>query len=192
MRKWYIMTVEPIRNKIKIKQMYNYLAGKELKYGVLFKFGLNTGLRISDILPIKLKDVCNKNGEFRDYLLLKEKKTGKEKKIKLNNAIRKVIGTYVKDEKLLPDSYLFSSKKGGYLGRVQAYRVLKEAAEIIGIENFGTHSLRKTWGYWTYIISRYNIGLIMDTFNHSSPNITLRYIGINQDQKDELYSLVQF
>jgi integrase len=186
------MTVEPIRNKMKIKQMYHYLAGKEPKYGVLFKFGLNTGLRISDILPIKLKDICNKNGEFHDYLLLKEKKTGKEKKIKLNNAIRKTIHDYVKDEDLLPDSYLFSSKKGNYLGRVQAYRVLKEAAEIMGIENFGTHSLRKTWGYWTYIVSRYNIGLIMDTFNHSSPNITLRYIGINQDQKDELYSLVQF
>ena len=52
--------------------------------------------------------------------------------------------------------------------------------------------MRKTWGYWTYKISKYNIGLIMDTFNHSSPNITLRYIGVNQDQKDELYSLVQF
>lgn len=186
------MTVEPIRNKVKIKQMYHYLAGKEPKYGLLFKFGLNTGLRISDILPIKLKDICNETGEFRDYLILKEKKTGKEKKIKLNNALRKAIEAYVKDENLIPDSYLFSSKKGNYLGRIQAYRALKEAAEIIGIENFGTHSLRKTWGYWTYKVSRYNIGLIMDTFNHSSPNITLRYIGVNQDQKDELYSLVQF
>jgi len=57
------------------------------------------------------------------------------------------------------------------------------SAEAVGIENFGTHSLRKTWGYWTYKMSRYNIGLIMDTFNHSSQRITLRYIGVNQDQK---------
>ncbi len=186
------MTVEPIRNKVKIKQMYHYLAGKETKYGLLFKFGLNTGLRISDVLPIKLKDVYCENGEFRDYLILKEKKTGKEKKIKLNGALRKAIENYVKNENLMPGGYLFWSKKGKYLGRIQAYRVLKEAAEIIGVENFGTHSLRKTWGYWTYKVSRYNIGLIMDTFNHSSPSITLRYIGVNQDQKDELYSLVQF
>ncbi|MBE3101710.1 MAG: tyrosine-type recombinase/integrase [Firmicutes bacterium] len=186
------MTVEPIRNKAKIKQMYHYLAGKEPKYGLLFKFGLNTGLRISDILPVKLKDIHNENGEFRDYFILKEKKTEKWRKIKLNNSLRKDIEAYVKDENLIPDSYLFPSKKGNYLGRIQAYRVLKEAAEIMGIENFGTHSMRKTWGYWTYKISKYNIGLIMDTFNHSSQNITLRYIGVNQDQKDELYSLVQF
>jgi len=105
--------------------------------------------------------------------------------------LRKCLHDYVKTQNLALEDYLFQSQKGGYLGRIQIYRVLKEAATVIGIENFGTHSLRKTWGYWTYKISKYNIGLIMDTFNHSSASITLRYIGINQDQKDELYSIVQ-
>lgn len=186
------MTVEPIRDKAKVKQMYNYLNGQNSKYGLIFKFGLNTGLRISDIIPLKVKDIFDENMKFLDYLILKEKKTGKEKKIKINNALQKALETDVKSRGLSSESYLFSSKKGGHLGRVQAYRVLKEAAEIMGIQNFGTHSLRKTWGYWTYRMSKYNIGLIMDTFNHSSPSITLRYIGVNQDQKDELYSLVQF
>lgn len=185
------MTVEPIRDKSGIKQMYYYLNGKSPKYGLLFKFGLNTGLRISDILPIKMKDIFHPSGEYRDYLTLKEKKTGKEKKIKLNSGLRKLIDAYIKDLHLTPESYLFSSQKGNNIKRIQAYRVLKEAAYVCGIENFGTHSLRKTWGYWTYKMSRYNIGLIMDTFNHSSQAITLRYIGVNQDQKDELYSLVQ-
>ncbi len=186
------MTVEPIRDRARVKQMYNYLNGKDSKYGLIFKFGLNTGLRISDIIPLKVKDIFNENMEFMDYLILKEKKTGKEKKIKINNTLQKALETSVKSRMLSYHSYLFSSKKGGHLGRIQAYRVLKEAAELMGIQNFGTHSLRKTWGYWTYKMSKYNIGLIMDTFNHSSPGITLRYIGINQDQKDELYSLVQF
>ncbi len=186
------MTVEPIRDETKIKQMYQYLHGKDPKYGLIFKFGLNTGLRISDILPLKVKDVLNKKGEFLEYLVLKEKKTKKEKKIKLNNALRKKIKPYVVDNNLSYTDYLFPSKKGDYIGRIQAYRVLKEAASLVGIENFGTHSLRKTWGYWTYKMSKYNVGLIMDTFNHSSQKITLRYIGVNQDQKDELYSLVQF
>jgi integrase len=186
------MTVEPIRDKAKILQMYVVLTRSEQKYGLLLKFGLNTGLRISDILPIRLKDICNENGDFRDYFILKEKKTGKEKKIKINAALRKEINTYVKTQMPPYNGFLFPSKKGTHIGRVQAYRVLKEAAENVGVENFGTHSLRKTWGYWTYKLSKYNIGLIMDTFNHSSPKITLRYIGINQDQKDELYSLVQF
>ena len=185
------MAMEPIRDKKKIDQMYTYLNGKHPKYGLLFKFGLNTGLRISDILPIKASDVfINTKWYFREHLILKEKKTGKQKKIKLNRALRICIKTCVKDQKLSYDSYLFYSQKGGHIGRVQAYRVLKEAANVIGVESFGTHSLRKTWGYWTYKMSRYNIGLIMDTFNHSSSKITLRYIGVNQDQKDELYSLV--
>ncbi|EMS70056.1 tyrosine-type recombinase/integrase [Ruminiclostridium cellobioparum] len=186
------MTVEPIRDKAKIKQIYYFLNGKDPKYGLLFKFGLNTGLRISDILAVKVKDILNEKGEYRDYLILKEMKTGKEKKIKLNDALRKNINSYLKNSSIKYDSYLFSSQKGGYIGRIQAYRVLKEAAMFCNVENFGTHSLRKTWGYWTYNMSKYNVGLIMDTFNHSSQSITLRYIGINQDQKDELYSLVQF
>lgn len=186
------MTVEPIRDKTKIKQMYQYLHGRDPKYGLIFKFGLNTGLRISDILPLKVSDVFLRKGVFHEYLVLKEKKTKKEKKIKLNTAVRNKILSYVTEKALSGDDYLFSSRKGAHIGRIQAYRVLKEAADIIGIENFGTHSLRKTWGYWTYKMSKYNIGLIMDTFNHSSQSITLRYIGVNQDQKDELYSLVQF
>ncbi|MFZ5989728.1 MAG: tyrosine-type recombinase/integrase [Bacillota bacterium] len=186
------MTVEPIRENAKIKKMYHYLKEKDPKYALLFKFGLNTGLRISDILPVMVKDIFNEGGEFRDYLVICEKKTGKEKKIKLNSTLREALKSYVKSFELTSECYIFSSKKGNYIGRIQAYRVLKEAAELIGVQNFGTHSLRKTWGYWTYKISKYNIGLIMDTFNHSSPAITLRYIGVNQDQKDELYSLVQF
>lgn len=140
------MTVEPIRDKAKIKQMYNYLNGKDPKYGLLFRFGLNTGLRISDILPIKFSDVFNSNWCFKEYFILNEKKTGKEKKIKLNNVIRNSIQSYVKNQGLSFDSYLFYSQKGTHIGRVQAYRILSEAADIIGIENFGTHSMRKTWG----------------------------------------------
>ncbi|WP_234122660.1 tyrosine-type recombinase/integrase [Clostridium hydrogenum] len=186
------MVVEPIRDKSKIKQLYYYLNGKDPKYGLILKFGLNTGLRISDILPIKVSDIFNEHWEYRYYLILNEKKTGKLKKIKLNNALKKAISAYVKQQVLSQEAYLFYSRKGGHLKRIQAYKVLKEAANVCYVENFGTHSLRKTWGYWTYKASKYNIGLIMDTFNHSSQNITLRYIGINQEQKDELYSLVQF
>jgi len=186
------MTVEPIRNKVKIRQMYYYLNGKDEKYGLLFKFGLNTGLRISDILPVKVRDVYATSDRFREHFILKEKKTGKEKKIKLNEALKKEIENYMKTRNLTQEDYLFPSRKGGHIGRIQGYRILREAANAVCIENFGTHSLRKTWGYWTYKMSRYNIGLIMDTFNHSSQRITLRYIGVNQDQKDELYSLVQF
>jgi len=92
------MTVEPIREKTKIKQMYQYLHGKDPKYGLIFKFGLNTGLRISDILPLKVSDIFTSSGEFRHYLVIKEMKTKKEKKIKLNNALRKRLIPYIKEK----------------------------------------------------------------------------------------------
>jgi integrase len=187
-----VMTVEPIRDRDKIEIIYRYLNQKDPKYGLLFKFGLNTGLRISDILPLKVEDVLAHGGEFQEYLVLKEQKTGKEKKIKVNESLRKEIRSYVKAYNIPYHGFLFPSRKGSHIGRVQAYRVFQEAASINDIQNFGTHSLRKTWGYWTYKESRYNIGLIMEALNHSSQKITLRYIGVNQDQKDELYSLVQF
>lgn len=185
------MTVEPIRDKSKIKKMYNQLNNLHPKYAMIFKFGINTGLRISDIIPIRICDIYNKKFEFKEYFSLIEKKTGKQKKIKLNHTLREALANYIDNQSLTFNDYLFPSQKGGYVGRIQTYRVLKHSANTLNIENFGTHSLRKTWGYWTYRMSHYNIGLIMDTFNHSSPNVTLRYIGINQDQKDELYALVQ-
>lgn len=185
------MTVEPIRDLKKIKLLLNYLKEKNLRDYLLFMFGVNTGLRIGDLITLKYSDVFTENA-FKQYLVIREKKTSKEKKIKLNDSLRKALKTYMNQIPSGDNEYIFASKKGKYIGRVQAYRILKAASEVIGIENFGTHSMRKTWGYHTYKASKYNIGLIMDMFNHSSQKVTLRYIGISQDQKDELFSIVQF
>lgn len=188
------MTVEPIKNKKKVDALLNYLKGKNERDWLLAKFQLNTGLRISDVVKVKVENLLTANMNFKDYFVLCEKKTNKEKKIKLNDSLKKALKAYIKQNNLTPDDYIFKSRKGVnlHISVTQAYRILKSAANNISIENFGTHSLRKTWGYWTYKASRYNIGLIMDVFNHSSQKITLRYIGIAQEDKDELYSLVQF
>ncbi|SUY45061.1 site-specific recombinase XerD [Clostridium putrefaciens] len=171
-----------------------HLKGRNERDWILAKFQLNTGLRISDVVTVKVSDILTASLNFKDYFVLKEQKTNKEKKIKLNNALKTVLKGYIKKNKLDYNSYVFRSRKGenAPITVTQAYRILKDAAVNMNIENFGTHSLRKTWGYWTYKASRYNVGLIMDTFNHSNQSITLKYIGISQEQKDELYSIVQF
>ncbi len=186
------MIVEPIRDKKKINDLLVFLKGKVDRDWLLCKFQLNTGLRIGDVVKVKVSDIFNENIRFKEYFTLNEQKTGKEKKIKLNKEIKCALKSYIIKSKLTLNEYIFVSKKGGHISTVQAYRILKNAANSLGIENFGTHSLRKSWGYWTYKASSYNIGLIMDTFNHSNQTITLKYIGINQEQKDELYSIVQF
>ncbi|AIY79490.1 phage integrase family protein [Clostridium botulinum 202F] len=188
------MSVEPIKDKKKIDSLLTYLKGKNERDYLLCKFQLNTGLRISDVVNVKVSDILTSNINFKDYFILREQKTSKEKKIKLNDTLKKSLKEYVKQNKLQQNDYIFKSRKGpnNHISPTQAYRILKSAAENLNIENFGTHSLRKSWGYWTYKASKYNIGLIMDTFNHSSEKITLKYIGIDQDAKGELYSLVQF
>lgn len=185
-------TAESIKDKRKVDALLKYLKGQNERNWILAKFQLNTGLRIGDVVKIQIKQFY-RNGKFLDYLSIVEEKTNKPKKIKLNDELRKGLNTYIKRNALKDEDYIFQSRKGNKnITTTQAYRILKNAATALSIENFSTHSLRKTWGYWTYKLSAYNIGLIMDMFNHSSPKITLRYIGITQEQKDELYSIVQF
>jgi len=64
-----------------------------------------------------------------------------------------------------------------------AWKIIKGAADAIGVKDIGTHSLRKTWAYHSYRAAT-DIIIIQDMLNHSSPGITLRYIGITQDEKD--------
>lgn len=189
--------VDAIKDIKKVNLLLAYLKGVNDRDYLLAKFQLNTGLRISDVVSVKVQDLMI-NNRFKEYFILNEVKTDKIKHIKLNDELRKVIKNYVLNNNLSSNDYLFKSKKFAENGEsrhitvTQAYRILKSAAITVGIDNFGTHSLRKTWGYFTYKASAHNIGLLMSMFNHSAPSITLRYIGIDQDEKDKLYCSVQF
>jgi site-specific recombinase XerD len=89
----------------------------------------------------------------------------------------------------LPQDYLFASQKGKIrpISRVHAWFVLNKAARAVGIEGrIGTHTLRKTFGYYAYKQGT-DITLLQQLFNHAAPSITLRYIGITQDDIDQVY-----
>jgi integrase len=73
------------------------------------------------------------------------------------------------------------------LSRSQAWRLLKKAAESIGLDNIGTHSLRKTFGYQVYKKSGCDLGLVQKLMNHSTSRVTLRYIGIDREAMDDAY-----
>lgn len=168
--------VQPIRDVAKIEEMKNVLKKSSYRDYFLFVFGINTGLRITDILDLRVKDVKNKN-----YLTLKEGKTNKAKTLLINDTLKYEIQKYIIG--MNDQDYLFPSQKGGHIGRVRAYEILKKASNEIGIENVGTHTLRKTFGYWHY--KKYkDIAILQEIFNHSSPSITLRYIGITQEEID--------
>jgi len=171
--------VEPIRDKDKIELMKSDLLKQGYRNYMMFILGINTGLRIGDLLKLKVNDV-----KERTHIVLREQKSGKAKRFMINDRLKQEIDKYIQG--MADDDYLFQSQKGDNrpISRVQAYRILNGAAERIGLESIGTHTLRKTFGYWHYQQYK-DVALLQDLFNHSAPSITLRYIGINQDAMDK-------
>ncbi len=167
--------VEPIRNKRKIEVVKRILKEHGSRDFLMFLLGINCGLRISDILKLKVSDVLNK-----DYIEIKEQKTKKYKKFPIANSFKAVLKDYILGKS--SDEWLFTSQKGDKpITRVQAYRIISQACQEAGITTrIGTHTLRKTFAYHFYKEKK-DIALLQSLLNHSSPAITLRYIGINQD-----------
>ncbi|MBU3157732.1 tyrosine-type recombinase/integrase (plasmid) [Clostridium estertheticum] len=194
-------TVEPIRDLRTIRSMRAYLRDQSLRNELLFILGINVGLRISDILKLTFDDVLNfKTMSAKEYVIITEKKTSKTKKFYIGTIVSKLIEGYAATlEEVLPDMYVFCSKKSENkpISRQHAWYILNNAAEMIGIVErdytgkiisgeIGTHTMRKTFGYHAYT-SGTTIELLMDIFNHSSKTQTLRYIGITEDQKKDVY-----
>jgi integrase len=177
--------VRPIKDLKKIELMKLILEKQSVRDLLLFVMGINTALRVSDLLTLTVGDVRDSNGRFRSFISMKESKTGKLKQFPLNAAVLKVLNEYVRSG-MENDRFLFLSAKGGALTRVQAYRILNEAAQRVGIDAVGTHTLRKTFGYHTYRQTK-NLGLVQKLLNHTSSVDTLRYIGIEQEDLDAAY-----
>jgi integrase len=174
-------TVDPIRDIEQIRKMKDYLLTRNYRDYLLFILGINTGLRISDLLNLKVSDVKDKY-----HIIIKEQKTGKEKKFMLSDQMRLEIERYIEHKGA--GEYLFNSKRNrsASIDRIMAYRILNEAAVATGLETkIGTHTLRKTFGFHLYQQKK-DVALLQYLFNHSSPSVTLRYIGINQNVADEV------
>lgn len=174
--------VEPIRSKKQIAKMKRYLKRQNIRDYLLFVLGINCGLRISDLLKLTVEEVYAK-----ERIHIREQKTGKSKSFPLSDACKQAIQDYIIATGTT-QGYLFASRKGRKpISRVQAYRILSLAAMKVGIADaIGTHTLRKTFGYHVYQ-SGVDITRIQKLLNHSAPGITLAYIGITQEELDNVY-----
>lgn len=178
--------VEPIKDKKDVEAIEQYLSKHSIRNQLIWVFGTNTGLRISDILGLNVDDVQNKQ-----YIEIVEKKTKKYKRFPLNEKLKNLIRKYlvIRDKmySLTDDEPLFIGKKHCRLHRSQVYRFINEVCRNLGITvNVGTHTMRKTFGYHHYKQNN-DVALLQKIFNHSSPSITMRYIGIAQEELDESY-----
>ncbi len=178
--------VEPIRDLDTLENICDYLESTNERNYLLFMMGIYTGLRVSDILSLKVKDVKDK-----DFLTIREKKTRKNKIIKLNPILKRALKKHLatRDDK----EFLIKSRQGYNkpINRTRAYQILKDIGDSFGIENLGTHSMRKTFGYHYYKKTK-DVVTLQKIFNHSSPSVTLHYIGIIQDDLNKAYSNLKY
>ena len=173
--------VEPIRSKKDLRKIEKILKSQSLRNLLLFTIGTNCGLRISDILNLNVGDVRKK-----DYIDIFEKKTGKHKRFPINAKLKPMFEKFTQDRNR--DEPLFLSVFDNRMERTQCYRIINAACREAGIDyKIGTHTLRKTFGYHHYQKFK-DIVVLQKIFNHSTPQITLRYIGIDQDMIDESYT----
>ena len=153
---------------------------------VLFMFGVYSGLRISDVLKMRVRDVKDK-----DYIYIHEQKTDKEKRFPIHEELKEILQSYIADKKDF--EYLFKSRQGQNkpLTRTRVYDILNKAAKEFGLENIGTHTMRKTFGYFLYQQTK-DVVAIKEILNHSDISTTLRYIGVVQEAKDKVMKKLTF
>ena len=193
---------QPIRDIAELKKIKRYY--REVKpnkrNSLLVVCGLNTALRISDILKLRWKDVYNENLlSFKSHIDVKEQKTGKKTTVFINKNLKEAFASFLKDiiakkGKLceVMEQFIFLGQKSTDkpISRIQAFRIISEAAKKCLLSHkVSCHSLRKTFGChaWKKGVSP---ALLTSIYNHSSYKITTRYLGIDQDDRDEVFELV--
>lgn len=181
-----INTVEPIRDIDTVNDIADYLRSQDERNYILFLFGIYSGLRISDILKLRVRDVRGKG-----KVMIREKKTGKERRFPINQALKKDLERYIQEMK--DWEFLIKSREGRNqpISRQQAWMILQNAGQKFGIQKIGTHSLRKTFGYHLYQ-QTHDIVAIQKILNHATQEYTLRYIGVTQDTLDSAINNLSF
>jgi integrase len=182
-------TTQPIRNKHQVRALAEYYLRKgQLRNHVLIVLGVYTALRISDLLRLRWDDVYDfDNNCVRSSIDIIEKKTHKPKTIALNKTAISALTLYAGQSAQKGDFLIKNPHKNKAISRIQAYRLIRAAAEALRFQNrVSCHSLRKTFGYHAWK-SGVSSAVIMEIFNHSSLAVTRRYLGITQDDKDAVY-----
>ncbi|MCJ7536646.1 MAG: tyrosine-type recombinase/integrase [Anaerolineales bacterium] len=182
--------VEPIRDRKKIAQIKNQLRG-QLRFRdlLLFTMGINSALRISDLLQLQIGHFIDESGRPKRRFWIQEQKRGKRHEVYINNSIQEALGEYLKaytDIVENPENFVFfNSKMNVYskpIKRGQAWKFIVSICCAVGLRgNYGTHSLRKTWGYHARM-QGVDLALIMHKLNHESMAYTKRYLGITDDE----------
>lgn len=187
--------VSPLKNPKDIQKIKQFLMGKPSKRDYcLFVVGINIGLRASDLVRLRVNDAYDlKIGKCKDTVKVVELKTGKDKEFVLNRSAQDAIKLYLSERKnLSPEDFLFGSQKKGMLHVKSVNRFVRDTCKDLGIGGrYGSHTLRKTFGYHAYMQNIQSdpgfIHTLQQVLNHSSPRTTLLYIDIDKEKIENVY-----
>lgn len=192
--------VEPVKSSKDIKKIRQYLIGKQNKRDYcLWCCGTNFLLRAGDLLKLKWKDVLTDKNEIKEYITLTEEKTNKVRKIKINADAKESLLLYIEFlNKFNMDEYIFKSRKGeGSLTVKSLHKIIKNMCSDLGLKgNYGSHTLRKTGARKIYADNIAENPMILNylqkILNHSNQAVTLRYIGIENEEIFDLYDNIKW
>ena len=178
--------VEPVRKIKDIKSISKLLSDKPRDL-LLWTMGINNGLRASDLVTIKVAQVQDlKPGEVLNIV---ESKTGKDNVLVINKPVYKALEGFLEVVQPGPQEYLFQSRKGnGHITSQSVGRLVKTWCKVVNLKgSYGAHTLRKTWGYHQRVNHGVGFEILCKRYNHSSPSITMGYLGIeNKEDRDVL------
>lgn len=175
------VTVDPIRDLKDIRAITKSLQSNP-RNRLLFVMGINNGLRVSDLLKIRVREV--KASKAGDIIRITESKTGKQNILVINASVHKALQVYLRKTAPSDEDFLFKSTRGsGAIKRGLVNKLIKRwTASINQRGRFGCASLRKTWGYIQRTVYGVGYEVIAKRFKHSSPAITMRYLGIHDQE----------
>ena len=190
--------VEPIKNKKDLMKLITYLKATSLRNYTIVVVGMNVLLRAGDLLELKWSDVLEEDMTYKRKIWITEEKTNKQREIHFNHDSIDALTLYKDSLNLFNvNDYIFTSRKVNKNGEkkldVKAlHKIIKDTCKELNIKgNFGTHTLRKTGAYHIYndniatnpaLLTR-----LQKILNHSSQAATLRYIGIETQETDDIF-----
>lgn len=164
--------VSALRTREDVNAMMDGMDAVSPKYGVMFRIGVDTGLRVSDVLGLRV--ACLKGKSFR----VCEQKTKKCRVIRFSDELRAYLKDYVKRHDLNPLDFLVYRRewdKGHSVSRIHAYRVIKRVAGLVGLNSVGTHSMRKTFAL-NHFRANHDLDGLRAELNHKYLTTTLGYL----------------
>lgn len=175
---------EPIRSLEDVARVREIAARRPMD-AALFAIGVNTNLRASDILRLKVGQVRNipPGGEIE----IREKKTRKIRRITLNRNVVAAVQNLLASKEMDDDQPLFTGQRGAWCVPYVSQKVKGWCREANLRGNYGSHSLRKTWGYHQRVTFGQSLPLLMECFNHSTQRQTLDYLCIQDEEVRSVY-----